>query len=146
MSITFQDTKATQNVIINGITGGFKPPTPSEVHLISKEEDKLLVSSQIRPDGTPKLLPEPPKELAAEEHKAKVEELEAILKSLPVESPPGVQDIYGLDTSIAYSNGEWQWMNGGPNGTGTGESTVQPTEEQKAAFQKAVALIREIVA
>lgn len=80
------------------------------------------------------------------EHDSKINELEAILKSLPVEKPAGVQDIYGLDTSIAYSNGDWQWMNGGPQGCGAGESTVQPTEEQKAAFQKAVTLIKQIIA
>lgn len=92
------------------------------------------------------MLPEPPREISASEQSSRIEELEAILKSLPIENPVGVQDIYGLDTSIAFGNGDLQWMNGGPNGCGTGESDVQPTDEQKAAFQKAIALIKEIVA
>ena len=39
-------------------------------------------------------------------------DIEAALKGLPVESPPGSEDIYGLDTSIAFLSNDLQWMNG----------------------------------
>ena len=81
-----------------------------------------------------------------DEHTASlVDELHAILKVIPTEYPPGSEDIYGLDTSIAWGSDDLQWMNGGPQGCGGGTSTVQPTQEEKDKFKRAVEIVKELV-
>ena len=74
-----------------------------------------------------------------------VDELQNILKSIPIESPPGSEDIYGLDTGIAWQSGDFMWVNGGPSGCVRGTSTVQATEEEKAKFKRAVEIVNELV-
>jgi len=74
-----------------------------------------------------------------------VDELHTILKSLPTESPPGSEDIYGLDTSIAWGSDDLQWMNGGPQGCGGGQSEVQATSDDKKKFKRAVEIVNKLV-
>ena len=107
----------------------------------------LQITSAVRIDGTPSLQDAVPKSLSASDPKtvALVDELYGILKTLPVESPPGSEDIYGLDTSIAWGSEDLQWCNGGPSGCGGGESFVKPTEEEKAKFKRAVEIVKELV-
>ena len=105
----------------------------------------IAIQSLHRPDGTPDLAPLQPKEVQSIQHDHRVDELIAILKGLPTEQPPGSQDIYELDTSIAFGSQELEWVNGGPAGCNGQESSVQATEEQKAQFARAVALVHEIV-
>ena len=132
-----------------GIRGGFAPPTPNAVHTITQPagSPEISIASATRPDGTPSLLNASAKKInAKDEHTASlVEELHGILKTIPVESPPGSEDIYGLDTSIAWGSFDLQWMNGGPSGCGSGISDVQPTEEEKAKFKRAVDIVYELV-
>ncbi|CAE6479038.1 unnamed protein product [Rhizoctonia solani] len=66
------------------------------------------------------------------------------MKEIPTESPPGSEDIYGLDTAIMWMSDDLEWMNGGPQGCGGGVSYVQPTEEQKAKFKRAVEIVTEL--
>lgn len=82
----------------------------------------------------------------ADDHgnKALVDELHGILKTLPTEKPPGSQDIYGLDTSISWGSADLEWQNGGPGGCSHGTSQVQPTEEEKAKFRRAVDIVKEL--
>ncbi|KAG6835244.1 hypothetical protein H0H93_003580, partial [Arthromyces matolae] len=63
---------------------------------------------------------------------------------LPTEFPPGSEDIYGLDTSIAWGSEDLEWVNGGPQGCGGGPSEVQATDEQKAKFKRAVDIVQEL--
>lgn len=71
-------------------------------------------------------------------------ELYDILKELPTEDPPASEDIYGLDTSIAWGSDDLMWCNGGPEGCGGGKSKFQPSEDQKAKFKRAVEIIHKI--
>lgn len=80
-----------------------------------------------------------------EEHSALIDELESILKTIPVESPPGSEDIYGMDTGIAWGSENLQWANGGPAGCGTGVSQTQATDEDKKKFKRAVEIVNELV-
>jgi hypothetical protein len=66
------------------------------------------------------------------------------LKELPTEYPPGSEDIYRLDTSIAWGSDDLVWVNGGPQGCGGGVSTIQATDEQKAKFKRAVDIVKEL--
>lgn len=139
-----------------GITGGFAPPTPSEIHQLARSSDNpsiLSVQLAVRPDGTPQLVQQEPKSvpipefstLAADDPKnvdSRVAELENILKNLPTEQPPGSEDIYGMDTSIAYGSDNLEWTNGGPGGCGHGKSEVQATEQQKQQFKRAVEIVK----
>jgi len=130
-----------------GITGGFAPPTPSAVHSLTRSSNNpgvILVSSLSRADGTPDLAPHPPKELNADAQSGLIDELHDILKSIPVEKPPGSQDIYGLDTSIAFLSADLEWYNGGPEGCGEGPSFVQAAPADKEKFKRAVAIIEEL--
>ena len=49
-----------------------------------------------------------------------------------------------MDTSIMWGSDDLEWRNGGPSGCSHGMSQVQPTEEQKAQFKRAVEIINEI--
>jgi len=141
-----------------GITGGFAPPTPSAIHSITTNvtQPVLNVTSAVRPDGTPQLRDAVPKTLSVSpdsdsnpdvQHTLKlVEELHTILKSIPVEFPPGSQDIYGMDTSIAFQSDDLEWYNGGPSGCGGGTSEVQATDDNKKSFKRAVEIVNELVA
>ena len=139
----------THSVYYVGITGGFAPPTPSAVHTVTFAPtiNALQITSAVRPDGTPHLQDALPKQLAVDESiTTLVNELEGILKSIPTEQPPGSEDIYGLDTSIAYGSANVEWMNGGPRGCGGGESFVKATDEDKVKFKRAVEIVTELVA
>jgi len=133
----------------SGITGGFAPPVPNAIYTITQPLNKntLTISSIVRPDGKPDLQEAAPKSISSEdEHTASlVDELYNILKVIPTEYPPGSQDIYGLDTSIAWGSEDLEWINGGPGGCGGGTSTVQPTQEDKVKFKRAVEIVNELV-
>ncbi|CAA7263709.1 unnamed protein product [Cyclocybe aegerita] len=133
----------------HGIRGGFAPPTPNAIHTITQplNSNTLTIASAIRLSGTPSLQEIAPKFVSSTEEStaALVEELHGILKTLPTESPPGSEDIYGLDTSIAWGSDDLQWMNGAPEGCTGGTSTVQPTEEEKKKFKRAVEIVNELV-
>jgi hypothetical protein len=136
-----------------GITGGFAPPTPSEVHeLTAADSSSIAIQSMVRPIGTPHLRPASRKNVsltgsaASDGTTALVDELHGILKQLPLEDPQGSQDIYGLDTSITWGSDDLEWANGGPQGCSGGTSTVQATEGEKAKFKRAVEIVKELVA
>ena len=74
-----------------------------------------------------------------------MDELYEILKTLPMEKPAGSEDIYGLDTSIAWGSDDMMWINGGPSGCGGGVSEVQATDEEKAKFKRAVDIAQSLV-
>jgi len=132
----------------HGITGGFAPPTPNAIFTVTgaRQIPHLLVTAAVRPSGTPSLQDAAPKNLTIDGDTSKlVEELYGILSTIPVESPPGSEDIYGLDTSIAFGSDGLQWMNGGPSGCGGGHSEVQATEEDKTKFRRAVQIVEQLV-
>lgn len=132
-----------------GIVGGFAPPTPDAIYTITKASANptILIASAVRPEGTPSLQEAAPKSLKAEETETEtlVNELHAILKEIPTESPAGSEDIYGLNTSIAWGSDDLEWCNGGPQGCGGGTSSVQATEEQKVKFKRAVEIVEKLV-
>ena len=140
-------------VSVLGITGGFAPPTPSAIHTFSKSgpTTNLAIESLIRPDGTPDLQAQAPKSLSFtssdSDSDSLIAELRSILKELPTEQPPGSEDIYGMDTSIMWADGELQWVNGGPQGCsgGPGSSSVQASKEEKARFARAVEIVEELL-
>jgi hypothetical protein len=105
------------------------------------------VLSSIREPGTPALSDAAPKSISASDSSTTklVDELESILKGLPTESPPGSEDIYGLDTSIMFGSNNLEWQNGGPQGCGGGFSEVKVTDAQKADFKRAVEIVTELV-
>ncbi|KAG8999015.1 hypothetical protein FRB94_006483 [Tulasnella sp. JGI-2019a] len=132
----------------HGIQGGFAPPTPNEIHMLTRSSDSpttILIQSEVRKPGEPSLSGLAPKSLALGDKEAQIAELHNILKRLPTEQPPGSQDIYGLDTQIVWGSDDLEWMNGSPAGCGGGVSEVQPTEEEKALFKKAVEIVKGLV-
>ncbi|KAF8589126.1 hypothetical protein K439DRAFT_1383746 [Ramaria rubella] len=132
----------------HGIAGGFAPPTPSAVHVLSRAKDSpayITITSAVRPDGTASLNEAAPKKIAVEHHTSLIEELHSILNGLPTEFPPGSEDIYGLDTSIAWGSDDLQWHNGGPAGCGGGNSNKQASAEDKKKFKRAVEIVNELV-
>ena len=101
----------------------------------------------MRDHGTPSLKDAVPKSLPISDDEASelVDELHSILKKIPTEFPPGSEDIYGMDTSIAWGSEDLQWSNGGPQGCGGGQSQRQPNEEEKAKFKRAVEIVNKLV-
>lgn len=145
--ISFRSLHSSLGSLLTGITGGFAPPMPSAIHSITrpKESATLNIESAVRPDGTNALQSVGGKSLKTDDTTALVEELHSILKSIPTESPPGSEDIYGLDTSIAWGSDDLEWANGGPQGCGGGTSSVKATEEDKIKFSRAVEIVEELV-
>ncbi|KZV93321.1 hypothetical protein EXIGLDRAFT_646361 [Exidia glandulosa HHB12029] len=132
-----------------GIRGGFAPPRPSEVVQIthsSASPETVLVAVETRADGSAGLTAAAPKSVAATKASTLVEELQSLLKDLPVETPRGTADIYGLDIGITFGSSELEWANGSGAGCGPGQSEVQATEEQKAKFKRAVEIVEQLVA
>ncbi|KAJ7092919.1 hypothetical protein B0H15DRAFT_832952 [Mycena belliarum] len=132
----------------HGITGGFAPPTPDAVYTLTQMPNtpSLAITAAVRPSGTPSLQEAAPTALShSDATSALVDELHGILKAIPMEEPKGSEDIYGLDTSIAWGSDDLEWYNGGPQGCGGGRSMVQPTAEQKAQFKRAVEIVEELV-
>ncbi|OBZ66423.1 F-box protein pof6 [Grifola frondosa] len=126
-----------------GIVGGFAPPTPDAVYTITfiPTEGNLHITRAERPEGTPSLQDAAPKAVPLDDAtNARLSDLYTILKEAP-----GSQDIYELNTSIAFGSEGFMWMNGGPQGCVQGESEVKPTDAQKADFEKAVKIVQDIV-
>lgn len=113
----------------------------------SPQQPDLRITSAVRPDGTPSLQDAMPKTISATDASTVqlVDELHSILKTIPTESPPGSEDIYRMDTSIAFGSEDLMWVNGGPNGCGGGTSSVQPTEEDRKKFKRAVEIVETLV-
>jgi hypothetical protein len=108
---------------MSGIQGGFAPPTPNHIYTVTlaANQPRLNITSAVRPAGTSSLQSAVPKSLnlsdaIANDSKVEtlVEELHGLLKGLPTEVPPGSEDIYGLDTSIAWGSDDLMWCNGSP--------------------------------
>jgi hypothetical protein len=74
-----------------------------------------------------------------------VDELHSILKEIPTEDPPGSEDIYKMDTSIAWGSEDLMWVNGGPSGCVRGTSQKQPTIEDERKFKRAVEIVKLLV-
>ncbi|KAF7343131.1 hypothetical protein MVEN_01743500 [Mycena venus] len=131
----------------HGIKGGFAPPTPNAVYTLTQVagQSSLAITAAVRESGTPSLQEAAPKSLGDGDASALVDELYGILKTIPMEDPKGSEDIYGLDTSIMWGSEDLEWMNGGPQGCGSGTSMVQPTDEDKAKFKRAVEIVEELV-
>ncbi|KAF9267036.1 hypothetical protein L218DRAFT_920744 [Marasmius fiardii PR-910] len=130
-----------------GIVGGFAPPTPDHIYTVTrpKDQNELNITSAVRPDGQPGLQSAVPKRVKHDDHAALVDELHGILKEIPTEKPAGSEDIYGLNTSIAWGSADLQWCNGGPQGCGGGKSEVEATEDHKKKFKRAVEIVEHLV-
>ncbi|KAJ6496345.1 hypothetical protein C8R45DRAFT_157621 [Mycena sanguinolenta] len=141
-----------------GITGGFAPPTPSAIYTLTQspaQPNTIAVTLATRQDGqpldamseaAPKFLPSSSdSNYLGAEVSALVEELHAILKTLPLEDPRGSEDIYGMDTSIMWGSEDLEWCNGGPAGCSGGKSMVQASKEEKDKFKRAVEIVGELV-
>ncbi|CAO3646919.1 unnamed protein product [Cunninghamella echinulata] len=127
-----------QIVLREGITGGFVGPTVKQaVEIRGDETGASIVHSNLKPstkaDYTTQV-----GTLSTEQVQTLVTGIQDQLQQLPVEEPLGSEDIYGLDTSIAFFSDDFQWQNGGPEGCGHGSSSKQPSEEQKQQFQEIV--------
>lgn len=122
-----------------GIVGGFAPPKPNAVGSVTYTADtnfmQISSSSSLAPTTVKK----------DDSDDALIEELYSILKTLPTEKPPGSEDIYGLDTSIAWGSDDLEWVNTGAQGCGS-SSEVKATDEQKAKFKRALEIADKLVA
>ncbi|KAE8166095.1 hypothetical protein BDV40DRAFT_256770 [Aspergillus tamarii] len=132
-----------------GIEGGFAPPTPSAILKLFKSagDSDIIIHESIRPDGEPHLEPKPEKTLNSSDEEVQdlITELYEILQTLPLESPPGSEDIYRMDTSISWSSDDFEWCNGSPQGCMREESDVHPSEAERNMFMRAVDIVRELV-
>ncbi len=66
-----------------------------------------------------------------------LKEIESIW-TLPMEVPEGSEDIYGLDTGVAVDTEGLHWKNTRFVGCVGSDSTLQPTEAQRASFRAIV--------
>lgn len=132
-----------------GITGGFAPPRPSAVHDLaldpSSDPTSIFLSSAIRDDGTPSLQSHPPKHVkVSADTDALIDELQTILRRLPTENPPSA-DIYRRDIGIFWQGDGFEWVNAAPQGCGGFDSSVNVTDDDRKAFDRAVDIVEELV-
>ncbi|KAI6014481.1 hypothetical protein PISMIDRAFT_672195 [Pisolithus microcarpus 441] len=135
-------------VFQKGITGGFAPPTPSALYCLEVSEDatELNITSHIRPDGTPVLQPPVTKTLELNDDEiVLLATLKSILSSVPPQYP-GAQDFYGRDISIVATQDPQATSGGVPYGTAAARALQPPTEEQVEKFNRAVEIVRRLVA
>ncbi|KAF7630606.1 hypothetical protein F9C07_11315 [Aspergillus flavus] len=131
-----------------GIRGGFAPPTPTAILSLAKDADNSYISiyESIRPDGGSGLEDKPERTVdSSDEVEGLVTELYEILQDLPLESPPGSEDIYGKDISISWSSDDFAWCNGGQQGCVGGDSDVRPSETERHKFTRAVEIVNKLV-
>ncbi|KAF4949174.1 hypothetical protein FGADI_9091 [Fusarium gaditjirri] len=120
-----------------GITGGFAPPSPSLIiQIVTGDDDSVQVDLTQLFGGNER-------KIAAADNEALIDELYGILKEIAMGSPAGREDIYGLETGIAWMSEDLQWTNGN-NVHGYGISSVQPSPEEKKKFERAIEIITKI--
>jgi hypothetical protein len=124
----------------SGITGGFAPPEPKAVKSVAYTAKTNTL--QITSSASGLAQTEVQKDHTVD---ALVKELQSILKSIPSGDPQSGEDIYGLDTSIAWGSDELEWRNVNSGGCG-GTGSVQVTDEHKKKFKRALAIADELVA
>ncbi|KAE8374700.1 hypothetical protein BDV26DRAFT_269490 [Aspergillus bertholletiae] len=133
----------------HGIVGGFVPPSPSAILTLTKSAggSDIAIDEIIRPNGRADLQQQHKKTLDSSNGQVQglVTELYDILQDLPLESPTGSDDIYRLDTSIAWHSDDLEWRNGGPQGCVQRESDVQPSDQERRKFTRAVEIVKELV-
>ncbi|KAI8330457.1 hypothetical protein BC941DRAFT_456746 [Chlamydoabsidia padenii] len=127
-----------QIVLREGITGGFVGPTIKQVVEIRGDDAGASILHANLKTSSKSDYTTQTGSLAPEQVQTLTRSLKDALAQLPIETPPGSEDIYGLDTSISFMSDDFQWQNGGPEGCGGGISDVQASPEQKQAFQTLV--------
>lgn len=130
-----------------GIVGGFVPPNPSAVHdltLEAKDTPHILLLSQFPSNAAAQGL-KPRNIPISEDTTSLVKELEGILRKLPKEDVP-LADIYGRNIGIFWKGpDEFEWVNSAPQGCGTFEGSIEVTEDDKKAFDRAVEITEILV-
>ncbi len=131
-------------MVTEGIVGGFVPAHVRGRMVVVPRDDKfdLLVMKQ----------PQRNDEVTYQKGTLTAEQFDELLAALdkagvwklPVESPPGCQDIYKKDTSIAIRGGDKFWRNGGPAGCVHGVSKIQPDKKQLETFGETVGLLKKL--
>ncbi|KAF9043580.1 hypothetical protein BDZ89DRAFT_1034436 [Hymenopellis radicata] len=119
-----------------GITGGFAPPTPNAIITVTRplNQNTLNITSAVREIGTKGLAAAVPKSIPHPEELA--DELHSILKELPTEQPPGSQDIYGLDISIAWGSDDLMWCNGGRKAAAEAKAPPRPLMSRRQSSRE----------
>ncbi|RCI05863.1 hypothetical protein CU098_008256 [Rhizopus stolonifer] len=99
-------------MLVEGIVGGFAPPTPKKIIQIQNLDEGATITQQT-------LVPESGNDYHMQSANVSTEELASIgekikqtLKDLPTEHPPGSEDIYGLDIAIRFASDDFEWING----------------------------------
>lgn len=136
--ITWMQSNYAWLIALTRITGGFAPPTPSSIIGIDAGDGESLQMQITRQFAEAET-----KTIAAANNDALIDELYGILKEIPMGPPACSEDIYGLDTGIAWMSEDLQWTNS-DNISGQGKSSVQSSSEEKKKFERAVDIIHEI--
>ncbi|KAI9569318.1 hypothetical protein HD554DRAFT_604452 [Boletus coccyginus] len=125
-------------VLQKGIKGGFAPPTPNAIYVITRsaKSDVFTLSTEIRAHGTPRLGPAKTQELKVADHVKTLARLQDLLRDLPTQYP-GAEDLYGRDISIVHVTEPAGFVDLHRSGSAAGHGVLPPTEEQKAQFVEA---------
>jgi hypothetical protein len=139
------DLTATHPIFTTGIEGGFAPPTPTARYVITRatKSDVLVISTELRPHGTPRLGPAKTQELKVADHLELITKLQDLLRDLPPQYP-GAQDLYGRNISIVHVTDPGAFVDFHRTGSAAGLGVPHPTEEQKVQFDEAVTIIEKL--
>ncbi|CAJ0636762.1 4765_t:CDS:2 [Entrophospora sp. SA101] len=128
-------------VLVEGIRGGFKPPTVRRRIEINGDEnggvvnDSALVNRELKSkQGV----------VTSNQVKEFSNDVRENLSKLPTESDQASEDIYGFDTSITFQSEDFEWRNGCAEGCIQSISEVKPTAEQKAAFKALIEKVKSL--
>lgn len=118
-------------MLTEGVSGGYAPAMPTLRLLIVRRADGS--AAVYRADAQGRYT-----EGVASEYRAPVG-----LRDLPHEGGSGWFDLYGRKTALHWHDGGRCWFTQPPNGCLTGPPSMQVTDEQKAAFDRAVRGLEE---
>nr|CAG8467836.1 5967_t:CDS:2 [Entrophospora candida]CAG8482481.1 14443_t:CDS:2 [Entrophospora candida] len=121
-------------VLVEGIRGGFKPPTVRRRIEINGDENGGVVNDSALVN----------RELKSKQVKEFSNDVRENLSKLPTESDRASEDIYGFDTSITFQSEGFEWRNGCAEGCIQSISEVKPTAEQKAAFKALIEKVKSL--
>ncbi|KAI8815321.1 hypothetical protein BJ742DRAFT_783157 [Cladochytrium replicatum] len=131
-------------VLTEGVVGGFVPATARQSIILDVEDDgSINFTHNILRKGTRddySTLTSPKQFTASATVSKFVDELVAAFRTLPRENPPGSEDIYGFDVSISIDYApeggqKFRWENRPNSGCVASDSSVVPSDEEKAKFK-----------
>jgi hypothetical protein len=132
--------------LVEGVVGGFMPAVPRKQILIEIEGGQVHIEKHVKSNAANAVdgYVQTKSTVEAQQVQATVDHCISTLKSLPLESPAGSQDVYKQDVSIFVETDGFTWANVPNQGCDIQESSVQPSSAQIEHFKQIIQKITQL--